>query len=780
MLTALAKHGVDAILRLYALYSRSVSRLPSRSNLLLSGLSLWIIFNLIQGFFMDFWYDLNFKEPWTSSDYPPLCSANNFKLLPWSSPEDPVLNSAIGNIRLLHIHPSSALWGIEATLESRSFLERPQYKALSYTWGNSEKMKPITVNGKKMNVTQNLWDALFHLRDAHRTQTLWIDAICIDQSNIEEKNMQVPLMSFIYSRAQEVVIWLGDHKGPRWIEQSTLSAWHGNWAASKATGDWSVTKYWMYLLIHEEYWKRCWIVQEIAMASRIRVVSGRSALPWHDFIQLVKLYKEKAAQEHNVVDKVLKLESLRQARYVDGHSYSLFQLLEQFSDCFCSVNLDKIFAFVGIASDCLEGCINLDYSKSPLAIYQELLAFRSHRSLVLQDEAIETLRFAGLVRSVLARRYTVTPKVLDPPGVGESANSLLYVLCSADRAEFCGLIPSLRSILSWVDVVHRLFTRVIAYLTIHKTELKSLWLPSIPELSRTWLSSTSYKFSTPVRAHGIITSRICHLGPTYREFVESPFAQRRWSAQLSSIWGLACNRTRMRSAKAINDRLTMLLGAAADYRMRNFVSLDENTPYSFYSSRLFVAFGVGGVQGEVVMGLAPWETRPGDLIVQFWKTDAALIVREGGKVGENLQIGRVGVVKDSGAMDWDVPKDKQLFESSESALEVFTSVDMITRLTFDTVCLPGTRGLRFDESLWDQSRHILTSQNFEMREVEAFKDGIGYDNYGDHRQMEHIDETAASDLEEACFARPCLRYTSENVQNPLFKLSQIQPLSVPN
>jgi hypothetical protein len=774
MFAALSKHGFDAVLRVYALYSKILSRLPPRSTLLLCSLVLWIFFSFVQVFIVDFWYSLNFREPWSSSDYPPLCSANTFRLLPWKSSEYPVLSSPAGNIRLLRIHPSRDLWGIEATLESRSFLERPDYKALSYTWGDPSKVKPITLNGKRMNVTENLWNALYYLRDARRPQTFWVDAICIDQSNIEEKNIQIPLMSFIYSRAQEVVVWLGDHKGPRWIEQSTLSAWHGNWAASKATDDWPVTKYWLYLLTNEEYWKRCWVVQEIAMASRIRVVSGRSGLPWHDFLQLVKLYKERVPQARGIADKVLNLESLRQARYFDGHSYSLFQLLEQFSDCFCTVNLDKILAFVGIASDCLGGCIDLDYSKSPLATYQELLAFRGRRSLVLQDEAIETVRFAGLLRTILARRFTVTPKLLDPPGPGESANSILYILCSADRAEFCSLIPSLRSLLSWVDVVHRLFNRLTSSLPLHKNKDKSLWLPSIPELSRTWLSSTSYKPSKLIRVHGIITARVCHLGPTYREFIESPSAQRRWSSQLSSIWGLACNRTRMRSAKAMNDRLTLLLGAAADYRMRNFVSLDENTPYSFYSSRIFIAFGAGIAQGEVVMGLAPWETRSGDLIVQFWKSDAAFVVRDSGENGEMVQIGRVGVVKDSGAMDWDAPSDRQLFESSESALEFFASVDMITRLSFDTVCLPGTRGLRFDESLWDQTRQMWTSHDFEMNVAEPFKDVIGYDNYWEHDRVEQFNETAAADVEAACIARPCLWYTSEHLPQIAYGVSYRQ------
>ncbi|KAF2093351.1 HET-domain-containing protein, partial [Rhizodiscina lignyota] len=121
----------------------------------------------------------------------------------------PALKSPDSNIRLLRIHPSHPLRGIETSLECASFLERPQYRALSYTWGDSKRTKPITVNGKKMLITENLWKALFHIRDRQQAQTLWVDAICIDQSNDEEKSVQVPLMSFIYSRAKEVLVWLG-------------------------------------------------------------------------------------------------------------------------------------------------------------------------------------------------------------------------------------------------------------------------------------------------------------------------------------------------------------------------------------------------------------------------------------------------------------------------------------------------------------------------------------------------------------------------------------------
>jgi hypothetical protein len=83
------------------------------------------------------------------------------------------------------------------------------------------------------------------------------------------------------------------------------------------------------------------------------------------------------------------------------------------------------------------------------------------------------------------------------------------------------------------------------------------------------------------------------------------------------------------------------------------------------------------------------------------------------------------------------------------------------------------RGLRFDESLWDQTRQLLwTSHDFEMiKEVEVFKDGIGgHDgNAWDLDRIGHVGEKAMSgDLEAACVAMPCLKYTSENVPSFAF------------
>jgi hypothetical protein len=80
------------------------------------------------------------------------------------------------------------------------------YNALSYTWGSTEKAATITVNGGMMRTTLNLYAALQHLRFETEDRILWVDAICIDQDNKEERRHQVQYMSNIYKEAEQVVI----------------------------------------------------------------------------------------------------------------------------------------------------------------------------------------------------------------------------------------------------------------------------------------------------------------------------------------------------------------------------------------------------------------------------------------------------------------------------------------------------------------------------------------------------------------------------------------------
>ena len=87
-----------------------------------------------------------------------------------------------------------------------------RYEALSYAWGDATNKTPICVNGAALSVTGGLEQILRHLRPADwPPRPMWIDAICINQSDVDERNQQVPLMADIYGSAERTVCWLGEH-----------------------------------------------------------------------------------------------------------------------------------------------------------------------------------------------------------------------------------------------------------------------------------------------------------------------------------------------------------------------------------------------------------------------------------------------------------------------------------------------------------------------------------------------------------------------------------------
>jgi hypothetical protein len=89
--------------------------------------------------------------------------------------------------------------------------DSPSFSSLSYTWGRSSvSHHTITCNGCTFQITSNLFEALQQIRRQHGRLLIWIDAICINQKDEREKTEQIPLMNEIYSKAQNVYVWLGN------------------------------------------------------------------------------------------------------------------------------------------------------------------------------------------------------------------------------------------------------------------------------------------------------------------------------------------------------------------------------------------------------------------------------------------------------------------------------------------------------------------------------------------------------------------------------------------
>lgn len=86
---------------------------------------------------------------------------------------------------------------------------KPEYEALSYAWGSIGTPCVAQVDGMPLPIGENFGCALRHLRYQDRGRVFWIDALCINQADIPERNSQVQLMGPIYYDATAVAVWLG-------------------------------------------------------------------------------------------------------------------------------------------------------------------------------------------------------------------------------------------------------------------------------------------------------------------------------------------------------------------------------------------------------------------------------------------------------------------------------------------------------------------------------------------------------------------------------------------
>ncbi|KAI4286773.1 MAG: hypothetical protein L6R35_003974 [Caloplaca aegaea] len=170
------------------------------------------------------------------------------------------------------------------------------YTAISYVWGDPAFIMPITCNGRIFKTTQNLYTALRYLRRTDVTVNLWIDQICINQNDLDEKAQQVVLMSTIYKRAWNTVIWLGE-------ETATSSSAHATLVAIKDALQYNTTEAittaddferldlpspeseaWRALgqLLSRPWFQRLWIVQEAVLSHDLKFMDGRKHITWDD------------------------------------------------------------------------------------------------------------------------------------------------------------------------------------------------------------------------------------------------------------------------------------------------------------------------------------------------------------------------------------------------------------------------------------------------------------------------------------------------------------------
>jgi hypothetical protein len=154
------------------------------------------------------------------------------------------------------------------------------YEALSYTWGDSSSRKLIYINGATVLITENLYTALLHLRYEHKPRILWVDAICIDQQNLEERSAQVQLMFRIYGSAARVIVWLGEQSEDSDLALDVIESWSRPSAILvDRLSTMSIEYKALDNLFARSWWNRSWVVQEVINSKIVEFVVGYRCLP---------------------------------------------------------------------------------------------------------------------------------------------------------------------------------------------------------------------------------------------------------------------------------------------------------------------------------------------------------------------------------------------------------------------------------------------------------------------------------------------------------------------
>jgi hypothetical protein len=218
------------------------------------------------------------------------------------------LDSLANQTRFLRLLPGQEGSIIRGELFAASLESNPEYEALSYAWGNPGATRVISVNNHSLSISNGLHLALQAIRRGFCTTstiTLWVDAICINQCDNQEKNTQVPLMSEIYTNTLRVIVWLGDADAFDGLAMTVMKdaiTRRGLGEALTEERDGRALKIQWYLeslptgsslgdllkgvaaLALRPWFRRTWILQELCLSSAVPLVlCGDFSLCWSCF-----------------------------------------------------------------------------------------------------------------------------------------------------------------------------------------------------------------------------------------------------------------------------------------------------------------------------------------------------------------------------------------------------------------------------------------------------------------------------------------------------------------
>jgi hypothetical protein len=303
-----------------------------------------------------------------------------------------------------------------------------KYIAFSYSWGDPTITSTLLFTNKRSlslrKSVHNILDTIFGKR---RTIYIWIDSICINQNDADEKSIQIRLMNEIYQKAYQVVLSLGEATpasdlGMDFVYQlyaALYGVFHGG--GDRAVVDPKIILQKMCIktlspslvaflqLLSRPWFTRIWVVQEVAMASNPIFVCGNRAVVWPVFSEIaIAIVDHSLASlfmtdtEDTYIDDALissafgSLHSLvrmtRARNMKQGKAEEPIQdNLIRFHHFDATDSRDKIFALLGLAADADDVMLNPNYKASVDVVYANVA-----RYLLLRNDSIVILHKAGI------------------------------------------------------------------------------------------------------------------------------------------------------------------------------------------------------------------------------------------------------------------------------------------------------------------------------------------------------------------------------------------------
>ena len=408
------------------------------------------------------------------------------------------LNSPAGNqIRLLTIRPR-----IDGDTKLRCSIKHfplgmaPEYSAISYTWQPLLPLQSIETNGGHLSIGYNIWLFLMKLSTGCLPGYVWIDSICINQADIEEKNSQVSFMGDIYRRASKVLIWLGPESYRKDALDDFYLRTRDLWSEhSRCAGFWpkevdivaADIEFWRQLtaLCRRPYWFRVWVLQEILLATCRPVVHyGSSSIDLWELKAILQAFSFKGRmclRDATARQYLLQLDNcplLQMTENTDTRESRLYRYLgdgwfqfymSKHYGALCSDPRDRIYALLSMASpeerQRAGHQLKPDYAQSVEELFWDTLAFsRTHGALNI-EQIWEALEMSMQDMTSAFRHVSTTQHRLDRPFNSEG-DSRINPAQDSDRPYYIPAILEKRSkVLTAHQSTHRWFDWTISYET---------------------------------------------------------------------------------------------------------------------------------------------------------------------------------------------------------------------------------------------------------------------------------------------------------------------------